>query len=115
MRGAQPGREGARALGRALSELMDRDPNWTPLLLEFWIHALRDEGLRAKLSAVRQRLRQSIAAGFHDDMPVPPETAATLVFALANGLGLERLTDPDAVPPSMLPAILERLLPSGHE
>jgi len=115
MQGAPRGREGARALGRALGELMDQDPDWTPLLLEFWIHALRNPRLRAKLGAVRQRLRQSIAAGFHDDMPIPAETAATLVFALANGLGLERLTDPAAVPPSMLPLILERLLPSSFE
>lgn len=110
---AAPGEAKARALGAALSDLMDREPDWTPLLLEFWIHALRNPDLRQRLGELRQRLRRSIAAGFGPGMPISPEVAATLVFALTNGLGLERLTDPDSVPPSMLPAILERLLPGG--
>lgn len=109
---ARPGREQARALGAALTELMDREPDWTPMLLEFWIHALRDPQLRGKLGALRQRLRRAIAAAFGPDLSLPPEAAATVVFALANGLALERLTDPDAVPAQMLPEILERLLPT---
>jgi AcrR family transcriptional regulator len=100
----------ARALGEALDGLMDSEAEWTPLLLEFWLHALREPALRLRLGVLRQRLRQSIAAAFKTDMPISSEAAATVVFALSNGLSLERLTDPDAVPPSLLPVILERLL-----
>jgi len=100
----------ARALGVALTVLMDSEPEWTPLMLEFWIHALREPDLRARLAALRQRLKQSAAAAFGARMSFSSEVAATVVFALANGLALERLTDPDAVPATLLPAILERLL-----
>lgn len=110
VRAAAPGEAQAHALGVALTGLMDSEPDWIPLLLEFWVHALRDPELRAKLGALRQRVRHSLAAGFGSDTPVSPEMAATLVFALANGLALERLTDPASVPDFLLPTVLERLL-----
>jgi AcrR family transcriptional regulator len=108
-----PGSAQARALGVAMTGLMESEAEWTPLLLEFWLHALREPALKIRLGILRQRLRQSIASAFTGNMPISAEAAATVVFALSNGLGLERLTDPDAVPASLLPTILERLLSRG--
>ncbi|WOD29803.1 helix-turn-helix domain-containing protein [Alloalcanivorax xenomutans] len=105
----EPGKARARALGVALTDLMDLEPDWPPLLLEFWIHALRDTALRERLGALRMTLRRSVVDALGSDASLPAEWSATLVFALANGLGLERITDSRAVPDSLLPMVLERV------
>jgi len=105
-----------RALGNALAHLAKKDPHWTPLLMEFWIHALREPGLRQALANVRHQLRNAVAEGFAE----PPhsrgrsglsaDALATIVFALSNGLAMEWATDPKAADPGILPTVLERLL-----
>ena len=92
-----------RELGRAAVAAGRREPGWTPLLMEFWMHAARRDDLRA---AVRERndrqidvlagRLEAIAAreGITPRRPVAEILRA--VTALARGLGLERQLDGDA-------------------
>jgi AcrR family transcriptional regulator len=92
-----------RAIARHLVALGERDPAWTPLLVEFWTHASHGAELRA---AVRERNeRQMIAiAALVDDLAARHDVTYALPTlevvrgssALARGMGLERLVSPDA-------------------
>lgn len=86
-----------RELGRAAVAAGRREPGWTPLLMEFWMHAARREDLRAavlernerQIDVLAERL-DAIAAreGITPRRPVAEILRA--VTALARGLGLER-------------------------
>jgi AcrR family transcriptional regulator len=86
-----------RELGRAAVAAGRKEPGWTPLLMEFWMHAARREDLRAavlvrnerQLAVLAERM-EAIAArdGITPRRPVAEILRA--VTALARGLGLER-------------------------
>jgi AcrR family transcriptional regulator len=92
-----------RELGRAAVAAGRKEPGWTPLLMEFWMHATRREDLRAavlernerQIDALAERL-DAIAAreGITTSRPVAEILRA--VTALARGLGLERQLAGDA-------------------
>ncbi len=92
-----------RELGRAAVAAGRREPGWTPLLMEFWMHAARREELRAavlernerQIDVLAERL-DAIAAreGITPSRPVAEILRA--VTALARGLGLERQLAGDA-------------------
>jgi AcrR family transcriptional regulator len=95
---AAPGFEAAcREVGRAAIAAGRREPGWTPLLMEFWMHAARREELRAavlernerQLAVLAERM-EAIAArdGVTPRRPVAEILRA--VTALARGLGMER-------------------------
>jgi len=105
---APEGAARAQALGRALAEFAAREPGWTPLLMEFWAYALRDPALKNALVDLRREVRGAAVEGGLSD-----STIALLIFALANGLGMEWATDPAAFDPAILPRTIERLLHPG--
>jgi AcrR family transcriptional regulator len=86
-----------RELGRAAVAAGRKEPGWTPLLMEFWMHAARRDDLRAavlernerQLAVLAERM-EAIAArdGITPRRPVAEILRA--VTALARGLGLER-------------------------
>ena len=86
-----------RELGRAAVAAGRKEPGWTPLLMEFWMHAARRDDLRAavlernerQIGVLAERL-EAIAArdGITPSRPVAEILRA--VTALARGLGLER-------------------------
>jgi AcrR family transcriptional regulator len=92
-----------RELGRAAVEAGRKEPGWTPLLMEFWMHAARREELRAavlernerQLAVLAERM-EAIAArdGMTPSRPVSQILRA--VTALARGLGMERQLADDA-------------------
>jgi AcrR family transcriptional regulator len=101
---AAPSFEAAcREMGRAAIAAGRREPGWTPLLMEFWMHAARREELRAavlernerQLAALAERM-DAIAArdGVTPRRPVAEILRA--VTALARGLGMERQLADDA-------------------
>ena len=116
---APEGAARAQALGRALAEFAAREPGWTPLLMEFWAYALRDPALKNALVDLRREVRQAAASTIPDVRGAAVEgglsdsTIALLIFALANGLGMEWATDPAAFDPAILPRTIERLLHPG--
>jgi AcrR family transcriptional regulator len=92
-----------REIGQAAVAAGKREPGWTPLLMEYWMHAARREDLRAavlerherQLDVVAERLTEIAARdGVKPRRPVPEILRA--VTALARGLGLERQLAPDA-------------------
>jgi AcrR family transcriptional regulator len=92
-----------REIGRAAVAVGRLEPGWTPLLMEFWMHAARCEDLRAavlerherQLDVVAERLEE-IAARDGVTPRRPVREILRAVTALARGLGLERQLAPDA-------------------
>ena len=92
-----------RELGRAAVAAGRKEPGWTPLLMEFWIHAARREDLRAavlernerQIDVLAERL-DAIAAREGITLRRPVAEILRAVTALARGLGLERQLDGDA-------------------
>jgi AcrR family transcriptional regulator len=92
-----------RELGRVAVAAGRKEPGWTPLLMEFWMHAARRDDLRAavlernerQIDVLAGRL-EAIAArdGITPSRPVAEILRA--VSALARGLGLERQLAGDA-------------------
>jgi AcrR family transcriptional regulator len=92
-----------RALVRAAVAAGRQEPGWTPLLMEFWMHAARREQLRREVLERHERqldavaeLYEQIAAREGTAFSRPPREILRAITALARGLGLERQLDPDA-------------------
>jgi AcrR family transcriptional regulator len=86
------------------------EPDSFPLMIEFWSYAIRDPKLRyryaTRLAAFRQTFAELIEQGASDLGVELPEGFAvrmgTVINALGNGLALEKLADPEAVPDDLL-------------
>src|SRR3989442_3597167 len=86
------------------------DPEFFPVYMEFWAHAMRDPELKprfaARFAAFRETFAKLIEEGAREVGIEPPPGFAqhmgTVLNALGNGLALEKLTDPDAVPDELL-------------
>lgn len=97
-------REAALGLMRVLAE----EPERHRLFFEFAVHAARHEDFREQLveryRALRARLAELLASRAERlgiDPVVPPAEVAAMAFAMANGMALERLLEPEAVPDTM--------------
>jgi len=106
----------AAALADQLSQLSAAEPDWQLLYIEFWLYAMRDPDAHRLLATARRRLRQAIADLAEDaqrrfglDTGISGARWATVILGLSNGLALERLIDPEAVPGDLLAMILNRL------
>lgn len=98
-------------------EKLDAEPEWFPVFIEFWSHAVRDEQLSRRfaisLGAMRVALGRIVeqrAAEHGLELPLPPEHLGTAIKALGNGIALERLADPDGVPAELFGDILALLV-----
>jgi AcrR family transcriptional regulator len=108
--GEHRGREAADDLLAALT----RDPRWAPLFFEFVAHAGRDRRLREDFAAgfvlpAREQLQAAIereAERAGVALAIPARELAIALGALANGLLIERLFDPDGVPDDLFGRIL---------
>jgi AcrR family transcriptional regulator len=92
-----------RAIARHLVALGERDPAWTPLLVEFWTHASHRAELRDAVRERSERQMRAIAALIDDlaarhrvTFALPTVEVVRGSSALARGMGLERLVSPDA-------------------
>jgi AcrR family transcriptional regulator len=86
---------------------------WRLLFLEFTAHAARDRHFRTEFAARATRMREALAdllrrAGYQGSLD--PDTAAIVVAALANGLAIEALINPDAVPDELFGTVLMTLM-----
>jgi AcrR family transcriptional regulator len=77
---------------------------WTMLYLEFVLYARRNPEARAKLTAIARRERELAQklieneyAAIGEEPTFSTREMAAVSVAVFNGLGLERLIDPDAV------------------
>jgi AcrR family transcriptional regulator len=105
------------ALAAVGAELSRREAGWQLLYLEFWQRAVRDPDVRRAFVASRRELRARIAdvvARFLTEHPVrtgwDADALTVVLIALSNGLALEALPDPDAVPADLLARVLGELV-----
>lgn len=98
--------EQARGAGDHWMEILRERPNYFPLLIEFWSYAIREPRLRERLGGRFAALRSGSARvaseaaeswGFSASAEAG-ERLGLFINALGNGLALEKLVDPDAVP-----------------
>jgi AcrR family transcriptional regulator len=95
--------QGIRAVARSGVEVGLREPAWTPLLVEFWTHASRRDGLRAAVLALHERQLDGLAALVEElalrhgrRFRIAPREVVRGTGALGRGFALERLLDPGA-------------------
>jgi AcrR family transcriptional regulator len=98
--------EQARGAADRWMAILRERPAYFPLLIEFWAYAIREPLLRERLAGRFAALRTASARlalegaerqGYSPSAEAG-ELVGLLVNALGNGLALEKLTDPDAVP-----------------
>jgi AcrR family transcriptional regulator len=100
-------------LSRRLSAVLDENRDLVLLFHEYSAMAVRDPKLRASYVRRNAKLREGIARAVEARqralgvaLSLPAEQIATAAIALADGLSIEQLTDPDSVPPELLGQIL---------
>ncbi len=106
--------EAARAGADRWMEVLAERPAYFPLFIEFWAYAVREPAVRERFAerfaTFRRATGQIVAAGAHargiELGPEQVERSGMLVNALANGLALERMVDPDAVPDELFGDLL---------
>lgn len=93
-------------LATATMERRDRDEGWLAVFFEFWAHVLRHPELRERFAAVHARFLEPVADAVRQlaedrGLALPADVTASQVGlawnAMELGLGLERLTQPQAV------------------
>lgn len=96
-----------------------RADGWMAVFLEFWTHVLRHPEHRARFGEAHKRAVapfaravERFAAQQGVTLPIPADQLATAMFAMENGIGLERLTDPEAADAD-LPIRLVQLIFEG--
>jgi AcrR family transcriptional regulator len=91
-------------------ERRDRDDGWLAVFFEFWAHVLRHPELRERFAAIHARFLEPMAEGVRQlaedrGLALPGDVTASQVVlawnAMELGLGLERLTQPQAVDGAM--------------
>jgi AcrR family transcriptional regulator len=110
-------RDITRDAGSALAELISSQAEWHLLFIEFWARAVRDPDLRGEFARERRSARgliasllQEQAAEANVELPAPADQLAVAVLALANGIAIEHIADPDTVDASTFGVILDLLL-----
>jgi AcrR family transcriptional regulator len=106
--------EAARAGADRWMEVLSERPGYFPLFIEFWACAVREPRVRRRfaerVAAFRLATGQIVAIGAEASgielEPEYVERLGTFVNALANGLALEKLVDPAAVPDELFGDLL---------
>jgi AcrR family transcriptional regulator len=110
--GGEP-EEQARRAAADFIRAVSAEPEWERLFFEFALYAARNEDFRrelvARYRALRGRIAEMLARRAEElgiEPVVPPDQLAAMTFAMANGIALERLLEPEAVPDELYPAMM---------
>lgn len=103
-----------RAAAERWMQILRERPDYFPLVVEFWAYALREAGARERFArrfaALRKAMSRIVAEGAAAQGIALNEALAarlgTMVSALGNGLALEKLIDPEAVPDELFGDLL---------
>ena len=108
--------ETAGVVSRELMRMVDEHRQLVLLMNEFWSLAVRDERLRRRWVSRQRKLRKDLARALearHETtgvrLSVEPERLATGIIALADGLAMDRVAEPQAVPPELFGEMLSLL------
>lgn len=119
--------EKARAGADRFMRILHERPHYFPLFIEFWAYAIREPALRERFAAQLAALRSAagrLAAEGAERRGISlsksqADALGLLVTALGNGLALEKLADPEAVPDGlygdMLVLIFKSLASQSHK
>jgi AcrR family transcriptional regulator len=106
-----------RAAAAEWMAFLDEKPELYALMIEFWTIWVRDDQLRPRhaerFAAVRSFIGNLIVAKADElgiAMKLPPDQIGAAVVALADGLALQHLADPDALPRDLYPNVLTILI-----
>jgi AcrR family transcriptional regulator len=96
-----------------------RQDGWMAVFLEFWTHVLRHPEHRVRFGSAHSRAMapfkdalERFAAQRGITLAIPADQLAVAMFAMENGVGLERLTDPESADAD-LPVRLVELIFEG--
>jgi AcrR family transcriptional regulator len=108
------------AAARQWQDFLDAEPDKFLLFMEYWAYAVRDPDARPGFATAVGALRDSARRRIEHEAdrtgwspPLPPGELAVITNALANGIALERVADPDGVPADLYEKALGLLLRSG--
>jgi AcrR family transcriptional regulator len=101
------------AITRRFGSLDAAHRQWWLLSMELWLYAQRDPTARERMVALRRKVRQTIAEALQrqaartgQPLPVPASDLAAAMLGLWQSLMLQRLTDPDTMPPETIATAL---------
>jgi AcrR family transcriptional regulator len=107
------GAERKGEVSRGLSAVLENGRDVVRLFHEYSALAVRDPKVAARYAERNAHLRQELAestrarhAASGLPLAIPPEHLATAVIALVDGLSMQQLTEPDAVPEELFGQIL---------
>jgi AcrR family transcriptional regulator len=114
--------EQTRAGADRWMQVLNERPEYFPLFIEFWAYAIREPRVQQRFgerfAALRAATGRIVAGGAEargtELTTEQAEMLGTLVNALANGLALEKLADPEGVPDALFGDLLV-LIFSGLE
>ena len=111
-----------RAGAREWIAFLDEEPELYALMIEFWTIWVRDDGLRPRHAERFATVRGFIGGLIQEKademgvaMRLPPDQVGAAVVALADGLALQHLADPKALPKELYPALLGILVQALEE
>ena len=103
----------AREAAAGFIAAIESEPEWERLFFEFAVYAARNADFRTELVARYRAMRERIAELLERrarrlgiEPAIPPVQVATMTFAMANGVALERLLEPEAVPDELYPEMM---------
>jgi AcrR family transcriptional regulator len=106
----------ADAVSHGLVQLVRDQGDLIMLLFEYWALAVRNPDLRPAFNERQELLRNALARALEARhattgvaLTYPAERLATAILALANGLAMTALAEPDAVSDQLLGEILDLL------
>jgi AcrR family transcriptional regulator len=96
--------EKAAQAGADFTRHVTADPEWQRLFFEFAAYAARNEEFREELATRYRSMRERMTAAYErraeehgGTPPIPFEQVALMTCAMANGVALEHLIEPEAV------------------
>ena len=103
----------AQQAGADFARFLGADRDWQRLFFEFAAYAARNEEFREELVTRNGALRERIAEVYSrraDEVgltpPIPVEQISLMTFAMAHGVALEKLLEPEAVPDELFGTML---------
>lgn len=100
-----------------LAALFIAQRDWHLLFIEAWARAVRDPGRREEWARHRRAARAVIADFFEQQatsagvaLPASADDLALVAIALANGIAMEHIADPDTADPGLFARMLGLLL-----
>jgi AcrR family transcriptional regulator len=103
----------AQQAGADFVRFLSADRSWQRLFFEFAAYAARNDEFREELVTRHRALRERIAEVYSRRAgevgltpPIPFEQVSLMTFAMAHGIALEKLLEPEAVPDELFGTML---------